>query len=451
MTEHDALLRRIDDAADEVADVLAGAGGGEPGREVLTEAREHLATAWHSSAAGTELPPGTRLRQVKRGVLAVTRPLTAQQVPFNREVVVAVDRLARVVDELIDRVALTEDRSRAAGSRMQAALATTDLAVDDLAHGAHRLASAFDDVVERVERLEQRLADQRADVRALRSRQDIVLRALADLGAAAVPHGGDGPSPAVGPVGPVGPFPAVASAAAELAAATDELSAELAELAAGPRDEVVRERARWWSEIGAVPGGGPVVDLAAGRGEWLEVLAAHEVEAWGVEANGHLRAQAQRRGLDVRDEDPLAHLGGLDEASVGAVSAFGGLAGRLRPAAVAELVDRALVALRPGGALVIEVPNVTALDVGAAEVWLDPLLDRPAHPAALELLVLARGFAEAEVRWREPVDEAWQLRADDLGTRDGARAEALVERLNRLLAGPRRAAVVARKAGAPPG
>ena len=88
--------------------------------------------------------------------------------------------------------------------------------------------------------------------------------------------------------------------------------------------------------------------------------------------------------------------------------------------------------------------NPTALDVGAAEIWLDPARRRPVHPELLELVVLARGFAEAEVRWLRPVPER-HIRAEDLSAVESDRAETLAEQLNQALAGPRAYAVLARK------
>jgi SAM-dependent methyltransferase len=172
------------------------------------------------------------------------------------------------------------------------------------------------------------------------------------------------------------------------------------------------------------------------------------VTAWGVETNRHLAEAARARGADIRDGDPVGHLAGLEESTVGAVTAFG-VVDHLGPEAVVALVDAALVALRPGGVLIVEVPNVTALDVGAAGVWTDPAR-RPIHPEFLEFLMVARGYAEVELRWRQPVDEALWVQADDLAGADAARAQAVAGRFNRLLAGPRVVAVIARKAGAPP-
>jgi hypothetical protein len=103
------------------------------------------------------------------------------------------------------------------------------------------------------------------------------------------------------------------------------------------------------------------------------------------------------------------------------------------------------VVLRSGGLLIVSASNPTALDVGAAEVWLDPARRRPVHPQLLELVVLGRGFAEVEVRWLRPAPDDRRVQPEDLSAVDSDRAEVLADQLNQALAGPRAYAVLARK------
>ena len=49
------------------------------------------------------------------------------------------------------------------------------------------------------------------------------------------------------------------------------------------------------------PGGGAVVDLGIGRGEWLELLGEQGIEASGVDTSERAAKAARRRGLEVRD------------------------------------------------------------------------------------------------------------------------------------------------------
>src|SRR5688572_994380 len=98
-----ALAAEDDDADDEVAAwqaQLDAAAISPRAREALTAARHHLDNAWHSSDAGTEDAPAGKLRHAHKVALVGMKHVTSHQVPFNRELVVAVDRLTRVVEEL---------------------------------------------------------------------------------------------------------------------------------------------------------------------------------------------------------------------------------------------------------------------------------------------------------------------------------------------------------------
>jgi O-antigen chain-terminating methyltransferase len=232
--------------------------------------------------------------------------------------------------------------------------------------------------------------------------------------------------------------------AGELDASAELLAEDLADLVRGTRSDVRSEVKVLLDDVAAAAKSGPVVDLGIGRGEWLELLGEQGIEASGVDTSERAAKAARRRGLEVRNRDALAHLARLDPDSVAVVTAFH-LVDRLTTPALLELLDRALVALRPGGLLIVSASNPTALDVGAAEIWLDPARRRPVHPQLLELIVLGRGFAEAEVRWLRPLGPEQQVRPEDLSAVESERAEALAERLNQALAGPRAYAVLARK------
>jgi SAM-dependent methyltransferase len=139
-----------------------------------------------------------------------------------------------------------------------------------------------------------------------------------------------------------------------------------------------------------------VVDLGPGRGEWLALLRERGIAAYGVDVNSSFAASAAEMGLDVRHEDAVEHLRGLPDRSLAAVTAFH-LVEHLPPAALIDLVDHALRALRPGGLLILETPNPLNLKVGAASFHLDPTHVRPIHPLFLEFVLQNRGFAEVRV------------------------------------------------------
>jgi hypothetical protein len=347
-------------------------------REALTAARHHLDNAWHSSDAGTEDAPAGKLRHAHKVALVGMKHVTSHQVPFNRELVVAVDRLTRVIEELATKLSVVdelEERYDATLRRAQAGVATAGVQIDDVAGELAEAVGGLEDVTTRLAAVEAAVADQRQVLGATRAREDVLLRALRDA-----------PAVAAGPG-------AAGSLETEVARVDTALLRRLA--AAGrPRPETLLAWARQLEPVVAAAGAGaPIVDLDPDRGEWLDVWAGLDGGASGVESDPSAAAALRDRGHDVVDGDPVAHLSGLPAGSLGAVTAVS--LADVRPLTeLVAVVDAAGVALRPGGVLVLAVADPADAPTGV--LWADPRR-RPVHPATLELLALERGFAEAEI------------------------------------------------------
>ena len=424
---HDEAVRYLDEAAARAAGAEPSFAGDDPSMipPTIDDARKRIDEVWAHASAGTDIPTDARMKQVKRAVMLALRPVTSHQVPFNQGISVALKELATALDQLSRKVQRADRMVDGATARVHATLAAAEITLDDLESTVARLADHVEALDGRLERLEHQVAAERGEARALRARQDIVRKEARAL------------------VGGKGLKRHLARTADELDASDELLAEDLADAVRGSRSDVKAEVQPFLDDVAAAAKHGVVVDLGIGRGEWLELLAEQGIEASGVDTSERAVKAARRRGLEVRHRAAVDHLAKLDADSVAAITAFH-LVDRLTTPALLELLDRALVALRPGGLLVVSASNPTALDVGAAEIWLDPARRRPVHPELLELVVLARGFAEAEVRWLRPVPDR-HIRAEDLSAVESDRAEMLAEQLNQALAGPRAYAVLARK------
>src|SRR5262249_5217104 len=62
---------------------------------------------------------------------------------------------------------------------------------------------------------------------------------------------------------------------------------------------------------------GPVVDIGCGRGEFLELLQAEEIDVVGVDSGPALIDHCRTKGLAVQLDDGLAFLDGLRDSSLG--------------------------------------------------------------------------------------------------------------------------------------
>jgi 2-polyprenyl-3-methyl-5-hydroxy-6-metoxy-1,4-benzoquinol methylase len=141
----------------------------------------------------------------------------------------------------------------------------------------------------------------------------------------------------------------------------------------------------------------PVLDVGCGRGEFLELLGSLGVEARGVDADGDLVKAAAGLGLDVKEDDAIHYLLGLDDGSLGAIV----LVQVIEQFSAKEIVDIVAVAadkLRSGGRIFVKTVNPQPLYAFHA-LFLDPTHLRPVHPACLAFLFREAGFAAVDIEW----------------------------------------------------
>ncbi len=210
--------------------------------------------------------------------------------------------------------------------------------------------------------------------------------------------------------------------------------------------EMIKERLVMYADELALAGKlGPIVDVASGRGEMLALMRELGVQAYGVESGRQLVERSRERGLEVVHGDALEHLASVAPMSLGAVTAIH-LVERMDMASQIALIDLALLALAPGGVLILETANPENLTVGASSFYADPRHRRPLLPEVLAFMVSARGFGDIDVR---------RLRRDgDYQSHDGhrfaeadARMARVAELVERWLLAPEDFAIVGRRPG----
>lgn len=177
---------------------------------------------------------------------------------------------------------------------------------------------------------------------------------------------------------------------------------------------------------------GPVLDIGAGRGEFLELLRERGLDARGVEIDDELVRLAHADGLAVRLEDGLDALRSEPLTSLGAVVLLHVIE-HLHPNELLELIGLAHARLAVGGRLVLETPNPQSLYVYARAFWLDPTHTKPVHPTYLEFALRAAGFTDVRYEWTAPPADSEML-VEVPGEGDAtAAANENVRRANALL------------------
>ena len=144
-----------------------------------------------------------------------------------------------------------------------------------------------------------------------------------------------------------------------------------------------------------------VLDLACGRGEFLELMRDLQVPARGVDLDRDMAGRCQEKGLDVVSADVFHYLGSVPEGSLDGIFCAHFLE-HLPPEAYVELISQCVGKLAPGGVLAIETPNPECLATFSQTFYLDPTHRQPIPPALLRLLFAESGLTQISTHTLSP-------------------------------------------------
>ena len=142
-------------------------------------------------------------------------------------------------------------------------------------------------------------------------------------------------------------------------------------------------------------GRGPVLELACGRGEFLELLRDAGIEGEGVDSDEGMVEAATAHGLTVTFGDAVAELEQrADDSLSGVFSAH--FAEHLQPEVLEHLIAESARVLAPGGVFVAATPNAGCLSVLGHDFWRDPTHIRFYEPRLLAFYCAKAGLEVVE-------------------------------------------------------
>lgn len=135
-----------------------------------------------------------------------------------------------------------------------------------------------------------------------------------------------------------------------------------------------------------------VLDIATGRGEFLDVLREAGIPASGVDLDPLMIRTARAAGHDVTEGDAFEFLRAREGAADGVFSAH--FIEHLPSERVIELFALAVRALRPGGRFVVCTPNAASLPTLQRQFWWDATHVRMYDVDLLRFLAAEAGLVE---------------------------------------------------------
>lgn len=144
-----------------------------------------------------------------------------------------------------------------------------------------------------------------------------------------------------------------------------------------------------------------VLDIACGRGEFLELMREWKVPARGVDLDADMVGRCREKGLDVIQRDVFAHLASLQDGSLDGIFSAQ-FVEHLPPDTYASLIAQCARKLAPAGLLAIETPNPECLAIFSQTFYLDPTHVRPIPPSQLRFLFLEAGLTHISAHFLSP-------------------------------------------------
>lgn len=216
----------------------------------------------------------------------------------------------------------------------------------------------------------------------------------------------------------------------------------------GPQEEIKKKQQ---SYLSVFKGASNVLDIACGRGEFLEILRKEGIKSFGIDINEDMIYVCKDKNLDVIQVDALAYLSSIKDASLGGIFASHVIE-HLTNDKIIELLKLCFVKLKTGAYFVLETPNPLSIIVSATNFYRDLSHIRPLHPEAMKFLMEANGFVDVQIKYLSPFpkEEKLQVINHDQSTRASGKlpVELLnknIQKLNNLLYGYQDYAIISKK------
>ena len=163
--------------------------------------------------------------------------------------------------------------------------------------------------------------------------------------------------------------------------------------------EIIKHRQKIYLDYIPRTSPSPVLDLGAGRGEFLELLKDHSIPCLAVDINEDFVNSLKSKGFQVVKEDALTFLKNTSK-TFRAITAFH-LVEHLPYESVLELIELCYKRLEKDGVLIVEMPNPWFI-YAFATFYIDPTHIKPIPPETLGFYFHRAGFKNIKFLYLQP-------------------------------------------------
>lgn len=186
---------------------------------------------------------------------------------------------------------------------------------------------------------------------------------------------------------------------------------------------------------------GEVLDIGCGRGEFLTMLSKNNIPCKGVDIYPEFVSYCKFKNLDIECSDAIEFLNNVDDNSFGGIF-VGQVAEHLETDYLIELINICRNKVVAGGKVIFETPNPETIRILGDTFYVDPSHIKPIHPLQLKYIFESARFKNIQTLYLHEFDEKIP---HIVGVENQEEMNASIDKLNRLLYGPRDYAIIGEK------
>lgn len=134
-----------------------------------------------------------------------------------------------------------------------------------------------------------------------------------------------------------------------------------------------------------------LLDVACGRGEWLQQCSKFGFSCTGVEINSAAANVCKDFGLNIINNDVFEVFSSCEDSSFDVISAFHFIE-HIEHTKLIKFFEESKRLLSPSGVMILETPSIDNLIVASRSFYLDPTHLNPINPDSISYIIESLGF-----------------------------------------------------------